>query len=128
LPLYHAFALVQGLVAALFVGGAMIPQPTFDATETFAAVERHSASYLMLVPTMGVALMEHPDVGRYDLSSLTAVLMGAAPTPVWVWQELKARLGLEEMFTGYGMTELTSATTFTTPDDPLERVATTVGR
>ena len=47
---------------------------------------------------------------------------------MWVWQELKDRLGLEEMFTGYGMTELTSATTFTTPDDPLERVATTVGR
>jgi fatty-acyl-CoA synthase len=128
LPLYHAFALVQGLVAALFVGGAMIPQLAFDATQTFAAIERHRARYLMLVPTMGVALMEHPDVGRYDLSSLTAVLMGAAPTPVWVWQELKDRLGLEEVFTGYGMTELTSATTFTTPDDPLERVATTVGR
>jgi fatty-acyl-CoA synthase len=128
LPLYHAFALVQGLVAALFVGGAMIPQLTFGATETFAAVERHRASYLMLVPTMGVALMEHPDIGRYDLSSLAAVLMGAAPTPVWVWQALKDRLGLQEVFTGYGMTELTSATTFTTPDDPLERVATTVGR
>jgi fatty-acyl-CoA synthase len=128
LPLYHAFALVQGLVAALFVGGAMIPQLAFDATQTFAAVERHRASYLMLVPTMGVALMEHPDVERFDLSSLVAVLMGAAPTPVWVWQELKNRLGLEEVFTGYGMTELTSATTFTTPDDALERVASTVGR
>ena len=128
LPLYHAFALVQGLVAALFVGGAMIPQLAFDAAQTFAAVERHRANYLMLVPTMGVALMEHPEIGRYDLSSLVAVLMGAAPTPVWVWQQLKSRLGLEEVFTGYGMTELTSATTFTAPDDALERVSTTVGR
>lgn len=128
LPLYHAFALVQGLAASLFVGGAMIPQLTFDVARTFAGVERHGASYLMLVPTMGVALMEHPDIGRYDLSSLAAVLMGAAPTPVWVWREMKERLGLEEVFTGYGMTELTSATTFTTPDDPLERVASTVGR
>jgi fatty-acyl-CoA synthase len=128
LPLYHAFALVQGLVAALFVAGAMLPQTTFDPARTFAAIERHRASYLMLVPTMGVALLEHPDIDRYDLSSLIAVLMGAAPTPVWAWRSLKERLGLAEVFTGYGMTELTSATTFTAPDDPLEMVATTVGR
>ena len=128
LPLYHAFALVQGLVAALFVAGAMIPQMTFDPAQTFAGIQRHRASYLMLVPTMGVALLEHPDIDRYDVSSLIAVLMGAAPTPVWAWRSLKEKLGLSEVFTGYGMTELTSATTFTAPDDPLEMVATTVGR
>ncbi|MBS0222885.1 MAG: AMP-binding protein [Proteobacteria bacterium] len=128
LPLYHAFALVQGLLAALFVGGAVVPQLTFDATQTFAGIQRHRASYLMLVPTMGVALLEHPDIDKYDLSSLIAVLMAAAPSPVWTWQSMKDRLGLKEVFTGYGMTEVSSATTFTAPDDPLERVATTVGR
>jgi len=128
LPLYHAFALVQGLIAALFVGGAMVPQLTFDAAQTFAGIQRHRASYVMLVPTMGVALLEHPDIDKYDLSSLVAVLMAAAPSPVWTWQSLKDRLGFKEVFTGYGMTEVSSATTFTAPDDPLERVATTVGR
>jgi fatty-acyl-CoA synthase len=128
LPLYHAFALVQGLVAALFVGGAIVPQLTFDAAQTFAGIERHRASYLMLVPTMGVALLEHPEIDKYDLSPLVAVLMAAAPSPVWTWQSLKDRLGFEEVFTGYGMTEVSSATTFTAPDDPLETVATTVGR
>jgi fatty-acyl-CoA synthase len=128
LPLYHAFALVQGLIAALFVGGAIVPQLTFDVAQTFAGIERHRASYMMLVPTMGVALVEHPDIGRYDLSSLIAVLMGAAPTPVWVWQAMQERLGLKEVFTGYGMTEMSSATTFTAPGDDLEVVATTVGR
>jgi fatty-acyl-CoA synthase len=128
LPLYHAFALVQGLIAAIFVGGAIIPQLTFDAAQTLAGIQRHRASYMMLVPTMGVALVEHPDIDQYDLSSLIAVLMGAAPTPVWVWQAMKDRLGLTEVFTGYGMTELTSATTFTAPDDALEMVARTVGR
>jgi fatty-acyl-CoA synthase len=128
LPLYHAFALMQGLVAALFVGGAIVPQLTFDAAQTFAGIERHRASYLMLVPTMGVALLEHPEIDKYDLSSLVAVLMAAAPSPVWTWQSLKDRLGFEEVFTGYGMTEVASATTFTAPDDPLEKVATTVGR
>ncbi|MCW5747066.1 MAG: acyl--CoA ligase [Alphaproteobacteria bacterium] len=128
LPLYHAFALVEGLLAALFADGAIIPQLTFDPATTFAGIERHRATYLMLVPTMSVALLEHPDVNRYDLSSLIAVLAGAAPTPVRVWQALKDRLGIREVFTGYGMTEVGAATTITAPDDDLSMVAQTVGR
>jgi len=128
LPLYHAFALVEGVIATTFVGGAVIPQLIFDPATTFAGIERHRASDLLLVPTMSVALLEHPDRHRYDLSSMRSVLAGAAPTPVWVWEQLRDLLGIDEVFTGYGMTELTAATTFTAPGDPLEMVATTVGR
>lgn len=128
LPLYHAFGLVEGLLAALFVGGAVIPQLVFDPGAMLAAIERHRASYLMLVPTMSVALLEHPALERHDLSSLVAVLAGAAPTPVWVWEKLKQKLGLEEVFTGYGMTELGAATVMTAPRDALDLVSTTVGR
>jgi fatty-acyl-CoA synthase len=82
----------------------------------------------MMVPTMSVALVEHPQIDRYDLSSLIAVLAGAAPTPVRVWQALKDRLGIREVYTGYGMTEVSAATTLTAPEDPLSLVAETVGR
>ena len=44
LPLYHAFALVLGLLAAPFVGGAIIPQLAFDPALTFAGIQRHRAS------------------------------------------------------------------------------------
>ena len=128
LPLYHAFALIEGMIAATFVGGAIIPQPIFDPALTLAGIERHQASDLLLVPTMSVAILEHPDRGNYDLSSMRSVLAGAAPTPVWVWQQLKDLLGIDEVFTGYGMTELTAATTLTNPGDPLEVVNETVGR
>ncbi len=128
LPLYHAFALVEGLLAAMFVGGAIIPQLIFDATATLAGIERHRATYLMAVPTMSVALVEHPDIARFDLSSLQAVLSAAAPTPVRIWQQLKDRLGIQEVFTGYGMTEVGAATTLTAPNDDLSIVAQTVGR
>ena len=127
LPLYHAFALVEGLLAAMFVGGAIIPQLIFDATATLAGIERHRATYLMAVPTMSVALVEHPDIARFDLSSLQAVLSAAAPTPVRIWQQLKDRLGVQEVFTGYGMTEVGAATTLTAPNDDLSIVAQTVG-
>ena len=128
LPLYHAFALVEGVIATTFVGGAVIPQLIFDPATTFAGIERHRASDLLLVPTMSVALLEHRDRHHYDLSSMRSVLAGAAPTPVWVWEQLRDLLGIDEVFTGYGMTELTAATTFTAPGDELEMVSTTVGR
>lgn len=128
LPLYHAFALLEGLLAVTVVAGAVIPQPVFDPGATLAGIARHRANDLLLVPTMSVALLEHPDLDTFDLSSLHAVLAGAAPTPVWVWQQLQERLGVREVFTGYGMTELTCATTETAPGDPLGVVAETVGR
>ena len=128
LPLYHAFALVEGLLAATYVGGAVIPQLIFDPTTTLAGIERHRANDLLLVPTMSVAILELPDRHRFDLSSMRSLLAGAAPTPVWVWQQLGDLFSITEVFTGYGMTELTAATTLTAPGDPLEVVSTTVGK
>jgi len=66
-----------------------------EGAATLDGVQRHRASFLMLVPTMCVALLEHPDIKRYDLSSLVAVLAGGAPAPARMWQDLKTRLGLE---------------------------------
>ena len=51
LPLYHVYGYVEGMLAVLFVGGAVIVQNRFDAGATLAAVERHRASDLLLIPT-----------------------------------------------------------------------------
>jgi fatty-acyl-CoA synthase len=75
-----------------------------------------------------VSLLEHPERRTHDLSSLTAVLCGAAPAPVWVWQKAQSELGVTEISTGYGMTECGGAMTMTLPEDPLERHSETVGR
>jgi fatty-acyl-CoA synthase len=127
LPLYHAFGLVVGVLASMFCGGAVVPQLVFDPVRTFADIERFRATDALFVPTMAMALIEHPERERYDLSSLTGVLSGAAPTPARSWQELIQKLGLSEVFTGYGMTELSCATVMTESGDPLELVERTVG-
>jgi fatty-acyl-CoA synthase len=77
---------------------------------------------------MSVALVEHPDRHVRDLSSCTAVLSGAAPAPVWLWETMRSDLGIAEITTGYGMTETGGAMTMTLPEDPLEVHSTTVGR
>ena len=127
LPCYHMFGYVEGLMSVMFVGGAIIPRTAFSPADYFANIERHRANEILCVPTMTVALLEHPDRRTRDLSSVTAILSGAAPAPVWLWQKVQSELGITEITTGYGMTECGGAMTLTRPEDPLELHAGTVG-
>lgn len=128
LPCYHMFGYEHGVCTTTFVGGAMLPQPRFDPLEYLRAIERHRVNDVLAVPTMSVALVEHPELRAFDLSSLRRMLSAAAVAPTWLWQRIRDDLGVAELTTAYGMTELGGATVMTSPEDPLEVHATTVGR
>jgi fatty-acyl-CoA synthase len=83
---------------------------------------------VLFVPTMSVAVVEEAARHRYDLSSLQSVFSAAAAAPVWLWQRIEKELEPRQVFTGYGQTEVSAATTLTVPGDPLDLVAETVGR
>ncbi|MGH7921422.1 MAG: class I adenylate-forming enzyme family protein [Candidatus Dormibacteraceae bacterium] len=128
LPLYHVFAYCEGMLAVTWVGGAIIPQLQFDGEKTFADIERHRPQEALFVPTMALALVEHPARTEHDLSSVYAVMTASAPAPVRLWEQVRTELGIEELVTAYGQTEATASTTYTMPDDPLELASVTVGR
>jgi fatty-acyl-CoA synthase len=128
LPCYHMFGLVEGLVSVMYVGGAIIPQTSFSPLGYLQGIERHKATDLLCVPTMAVAIAEHPNRLDYDTSSLTAILCGSAPAPVWIWESIRNDFGISEIVTGYGMTECGGAMTLSLPEDPLELASVTVGR
>jgi fatty-acyl-CoA synthase len=73
-------------------------------------------------------MVESPDRSRYDFSSLTAILCGSAPAPIWLWTQIAEDFGVHEIVTGYGMTECGGAMTLTRPEDSLNLTAETVGR
>lgn len=128
LPCYHMFAYIEGLLSVMFVGGAVILQPRFSAEGYFAGIDKHGATDMLCVPTMALAMVESPARHEFDLSSLRAVLCGSAPAPIRLWQQIRDELGVNEIVTGYGMTECGGAMTLTLPEDPLTRCAETVGR
>lgn len=128
LPMYHVFGYAEGLLAVCWVGGAIIPQIRFDAGATLTAVERHRATDALLIPTMSLAVLDAAEAGAFDLSSLKSALASGGRAPERIWRALHDVLGIEEITTGYGMTETTASTTVTRPDDPLERIMTTNGR
>ena len=128
LPCYHMFGYIEGLLSAMFVGGAIIPQTIFSAEGYFAGIQRHRANDILCVPTMAVAMIESAARKRYDLGSLRAILCGSAPAPIWLWRRISEDFGISEIVTGYGMTECGGAMTLTRPEDPLELTSETAGK
>ncbi|HEY3530663.1 MAG TPA: AMP-binding protein [Nocardioides sp.] len=127
LPLHHVFAYVEGLLASMFVAGAVVVQAAFDPKATLEAVEKHGANEALFVPTMSLAIVDAARGGGYDLGSLHSVMSAAASAPARLWQDLNEVLGVEQLVTAYGMTETAAATTFTMPGDPIEHLVDTVG-
>ncbi|GAB2653732.1 fatty-acid--CoA ligase FadD8 [Nocardia goodfellowii] len=75
-PLSHAGAAF--FLPVVLLGGECIVVPRFDAGEVLKAIEAYKISATMLVPSMIYALLDHPDVDKYDLSSLETVYYGAS--------------------------------------------------
>lgn len=127
LPLHHIFIYVEGFLATLFVGGTYIPQALFDAGEFLKLLAASKATRIESVPTIAIALLNHPDLKQYDLGTLRSMKNAAAATPLWVWEALRRDLGISEVCTAWGMTELSAAAMYTPFGAPLQVVSTTVG-
>ena len=128
LPLYHVFGYVEGMLAAMYAGGAIVPHAVFNPRSILASVQAHRVQEVLFVPTMSVAVVEEAARRGYDLASLESVFSAAAPAPVRLWDRIGTELAPRQIFTGYGQTEVSAATTLTLPGDPVELVAETVGR
>lgn len=128
LPLHHVFAYIEGLLASMYVGGAVVVQSVFDPEASLAAIERHRATEALFVPTMSLAVVDAARRTPYDLGSLHSVMSAAQAAPARLWIELRELLGVTQLVTAYGMTETSAATTFTMPTDPDAFLTETVGR
>lgn len=127
-PMYHVHGLVECLVAALFVGGAVIPQDRFDATGLLALAVRHQANEISGVPTLTEALLGAAREHGFECPSLTCIFSTGGMHRPNIWQEFRDVLNAPEIVTGYGMTETTASTTCTLPEEPVARVINSNGR
>lgn len=127
LPLYHVFGYIEGMLAAMFVGGAIVLQRLFNPKTVLAQIETHRVNEVLFVPTMTIAVVDLAARGGHDLSSLQSVFSAASPAPTWLWKRVMSDLQPAMIFTGYGQTEVSAATALTYPGDGIEVVASVVG-
>ncbi|MDF9619590.1 AMP-binding protein [Pseudomonas entomophila] len=128
-PLYHCFGMVMANLGCITHGSTMIyPNDAFDAELTLRAVAEEHASILYGVPTMFIAMLDHPSRTALDLSTLRSGIMAGATCPIEVMRKVIDQLHMAEVQIAYGMTETSPVSLQTGPDDGLELRVTTVGR
>ncbi len=128
-PFYHCFGMVLANLLCLSVGACIvIPCEHFDPLAVLQAIEHERCSAVHGVPTMFIALLEHPQFGEFDLSTLRTGIMAGAPCPPALMQRVMEDLHCPEILIGYGETEASPLTHLTTRDDTLARRTETVGR
>jgi fatty-acyl-CoA synthase len=128
-PFYHCFGMVVGNLAAMSHGACVIiPAPSFDPLITLQTVQAEKCTALHSVPTMFIAMLEHPQFGEFDLSTLRTGITGAAPCPIEVMKKVTTTMHMREIVTAYGQTEAAPLTCMTAPDDPVERRVDSVGK
>jgi fatty-acyl-CoA synthase len=128
-PLYHCFGMVMGNLGCLTHGATMVyPAEAFEplaVLQTLAA-EKCTATYG--VPTMFIAILDHPDFAAYDISSLRTGIMAGSPCPTEVMKRVIDKMNMREVTIAYGMTETSPVSFQSGTDDAIERRVSTVGR
>ena len=106
LPLFHGYG-VFALNLEFLTGGRLVLLDRWDAKEAMRRIEQFKITEFRGVPTMYIQLLNHPDVDRFDLSSLKTCICGAAPMPLEVARLWQKKFGLH-IWEGYGLSEATT--------------------
>ncbi|XP_027368420.1 4-coumarate--CoA ligase 2-like isoform X1 [Abrus precatorius] len=105
LPMFHIYALNSILLCGIRAGAAVLIVQKFEITTLLKLIEKHRVTVASLVPPIVLELVKNGEAFRYDLSSIRAVVTGAAPMGVELQDAVKARLPHATLGQGYGMTE-----------------------
>jgi acyl-CoA synthetase (AMP-forming)/AMP-acid ligase II len=126
MPLFHVGGCVTTGLGIVGRRGTHVVVPEFDPTLILELFESLRGNMSLLVPTMLLRVLEHPDMARRDVSSVHTIVSGAAPVPAELIRRTKRTF--ECQFTNiFGQTEVSGVVTTTRVEDTPEDQALTIG-
>nr|WP_106780256.1 long-chain-fatty-acid--CoA ligase [Lysinibacillus timonensis] len=109
LPFFHVYGMTTVLLLSIMKGSKMVLIPKFDVETALKTIDKQKPTLFPGAPTMYIGLLNHPDIGKYDLSSIKACISGSSPLPVEVQDKFEAITG-GKLVEGYGLTETSPVT------------------
>ena len=127
-PMFHCFGMVLAMTACMTHGVTMSPIPAFSPRLSLDCINREKITCFHGVPTMFIAMLEHPDFEKTDFSYMRTGIMAGSPCPVKVMQDVVDKMHMTEITIVYGQTEASPGCTQSRADDPMDVRVNTVGR
>ena len=120
IPLFHATACSATLMGAVAAGHTVVLMYKWDPVQAFGIIERERVNVTGGVPTIAWQLLEHPERGNYDLSSIEAIGYGGAPSAPELVRKIHEVFGALPG-NGWGMTETSATVASHSAEDYLNR-------
>ncbi|MGI6172337.1 MAG: AMP-binding protein [Christensenellales bacterium] len=127
-PMFHCFGMVLSMTAAITHGATMSPIPYFSPRVSLDCLSKEPITCFQGVPTMFIAMLEHPDFAKTDFSRIRTGIMAGSPCPVTVMRDVIEKMNMSEICITYGQTESSPATTMSKTTDSVELRVNTVGQ
>ncbi len=119
---------ISSILFSIVHGVSLFPMESWDAEDALRLIERErlTCAY-QLGASMARMMLDHPNFGKYDISSFKRVQMAGEPVAKELIQEMYDRMEIETVMNQYGMVEAHGAFTQVNPTDTREQATTTVG-
>ncbi|MCQ2440308.1 MAG: AMP-binding protein [Clostridia bacterium] len=127
-PMFHCFGMVLAMTATMTHGGTLLPLPYFSPKPALSCINNERITAFHGVPTMFIALLEHPDFAKTDFSYMRTGIMAGSPCPISAMRDVIDKMNMRDITIVYGQTEASPGCTMSSTDDSIEIRVGTVGR
>ena len=126
-PMFHCFGMTLSMTACMTHGATMVPVPAFSPRLALEAINKEKITAVNGVPTMFIAMLEHPDFAGTDFSHMRTGIMAGSPCPVKVMQDVLDNMHMRDITIVFGQTESSPGLTQSSAEDSVEVKVNTVG-
>ncbi len=126
-PMFHCFGMVLSMTASMTHGATMCPLPYFSPKPALNCINSEKITCFNGVPTMFIAMMQHPDFEKTDFSHIRVGIMAGANCPADLMKKATEVMNMKQIVSVYGQTEASPGCTMSSYYDSLEVRTETVG-
>jgi long-chain acyl-CoA synthetase len=109
LPFFHSYGMTCVMNTGLTLPAGQVLVPRFDIDAILELIKQYKPALLPAVPTVYIAIANHPDADKYNIDAIEVCNSGAAPMPVDIMARFEQRTG-SKMLEGYGLSEASPVT------------------